>query len=129
MPHTSAPPTPPPLSVRVDDDDGGHVLIDVTDAAVTRLVRLLADRPSLTWTLDRAAGRGPAEGPAVAALRRAAVAELAADRDVRAVCTARLSRAAATDLAAALIGAAASVGAGRDADPDPTSPSAERTPR
>lgn len=126
MTNRSSPPPPPaPLHGTVRPDDG-EILVDVTDAALTRLVELIRWHPGLLGALARASGHS---GPA----RLGVVLDLRADPDVRAACTVRLSREdaaeLAAELAAAIIAAATSpVGAATDRETDPL-PSPGRTPR
>jgi hypothetical protein len=105
-------PTPPPSPIYgVARPDRGDVVIDVSDAAISRLVELLLRRPSLLGTLgDACAPTGRRRHLAIAALR--------ADRDVRATCTVRLEVGVAVDLAASIIAAAAPDVAPSRKDPD-----------
>lgn len=99
---TPSPTSPgsPPYGVARHDPDG--VVIDVTDAAITRLVELLNRRPSILADLaDAASGRH----------RHDALAALLHDPAVREAATCRLSVADAVDLAASVIAAAAPVAA------------------
>jgi hypothetical protein len=78
----------------------GEVVVDVADAAVTRLLELLERRPSLFGPLGRASGHGGSRG------RHAAIVELLADPDVRGACTVHLSVEDAVQLATEIIAAA-----------------------
>lgn len=95
---TDQPPQPPPIYGMARPEDGA-VVLDVTDAALARLVDLLARRPTLMRALVDATR--PVYPDAVDA-RRA----LRDDPDVRAACTIRLEVPDAVDLAASLIACA-----------------------
>lgn len=101
--HDTAPTTPPPPQEFVTRD-GECVVVDVTDLILPRLVELLEARPALIADLAASTLR---DGRDADRARARIAAGLRRNPQVRAVSTFRLSTAQATDLAAALIAAAA----------------------
>jgi hypothetical protein len=92
-------PTNPNPLYGVARPDRGDVVIDVTDAAITRLIELLLRCPWIVAALsDVTTPPGRRRHAALAALRE--------DPDVRAACAVRLTIPDAVELAAAIIAAA-----------------------